>query len=377
MEADAMRGHIEPQNPLFVVLNLEEMVPAEHPLRKIKGVCRGIFASLRADFDRAYAATGRRGIPPEQLLLAMLLQALYSIRSERQLMQDIGFNLLYRWFLELPLDQPVWTPEVFSMNRQRFEDHQLVRKFFDAVVALALDQNLVSADHFTCDGTLIRSWASMKSLQRRDATGPQAPRDPDNSGVNFHGEKFSNATHVSRTDPEALLAKKGRGKEAHLCHSGHVLMENRHGLVLDVAVDAADGYAERRCALRMLTRVRKVHGLTPRTLGADAGYDDGPFLAELERRRRIVPHVPVKAGTLLATDAAGQARRKARGRMRQRGYAISQKVRKRVEEIIGWSKSIAALARTKLVGRWKIAQQAWNAGAAYNLLRLTRLLPAT
>jgi len=374
-----MRGHIDGQNPLFVMLNLEERVPADHPLRKIKATCRGIFASMKRDFDAAYSTTGRPGIPPEQLLLAMLLQALYSMRSEIQLMQAIQFNMLYRWFLELPLDQEAWTPEVFSMNRDRFQDHELTRKFFDAVVALALEKGLVSADHFTCDGTLIRSWASMKSLQPRDPAQRNRPQDPPedkgNPTVDFHGEKFSNATHVSQTDPEALLAKKGRGKEAHLCHSGHVLMENRHGLVLDVAVDAADGKAERRSALAMLGHVKKIHGLVPKTLGADTGYDDGTFLAQVEKRRGIVPHVPVKRGNLRATDAAGKARKKARVRMKQLGYAISQKVRKRVEEIIGWGKTVGGLARTKLVGRWKIAQQALSVGAAYNLLRLVKLLP--
>lgn len=374
-----MRGQIDSQNSLFVILNLEERVPANHPLRQIKTTCRGIFATLKRDFDRAYSTTGRPGIPPEQLLLAMLLQALYSIRSETQLMQAIQFNMLYRWFLDLPLEQEAWTPEVFCMNRDRFTKHELTRKFFDAVVALALEQGLVSADHFTCDGTLIRSWASIKNLQPRDPAQRKEPKDPPedkgNPSVDFHGEKFSNATHVSPTDPEALLARKGKGKETHLCHSGHVLMENRHGLVLDVVVDAADGKAERRSALAMLDHVQQAHGLKPKTLGADTGYDDGTFLAQLENRRKIVPHVPVKQGNLVATDAAGRARKKARVRMKQVGYAISQKVRKRVEEIFGWGKTIGGLARSKLLGRWKIAQQALNVGAAYNLLRLVKLAP--
>lgn len=368
-----MRGASQEQGMFWLMINLEEKVPQDHPLRAIKRRCHAIFRDLRADFAAAYSSTGRPSVPPERLLKAMLLQGLYSIRSEIQLMQAIDFNLLYRWFLDLG-DAPVWTPEVFSMNRRRFAEHDLVRKFFDRVVAEALVEKLASPDHFTVDGTLIRSWASLKSLQRRDGSDP--PRADDEGGnptVDFHGERRSNATHVSATDPEALLARKGKGKEAHLCHSGHVLMENRHGLCLDVAVDAADGQAERRCARRMLRHVRRRHRLLPRTLGGDKGYDDGTFLDEVEYRDGVAPHVPVKAGRLVACDAAGEARRRARRRMQTQGYALSQRIRKRVEEMIGWLKTVGGLARARLVGRWKIAQTALATAAAYNLLRMVRL----
>ena len=289
------------------------------------------------------------------------------------------FNMLYRWFLDLPLDEKVWTPEAFSVNRDRFERHGLVRKFFDRIVAEAYRQDLASSDHFTVDGTLIRSWASDKSLVPRNPQQTPAPGrqddDPGNPTVNFHGRKRSNATHVSTTDPQALLARKGPGKEAHLSHSGHVLMENRNGLVLGVQIEPADGTAERRAAKAMLKRVKRRHGRHPKTLGTDAGYDDGSFLLALEQAQ-IKPHVPLRDGPIVATDEPAQARRRMRRRMSSVGYAISQKIRKRVEEIFGWSKTIGGLARSRLVGRWKIAQEALVVAAAYNLLRRTRLRAA-
>jgi transposase len=368
-----MRGGSEEQAAFCLMINLEEKVPQDHPLRAIKRRCHAIFREMSPDFRAAYSRTGRPGVPPERLLKALLLQALYSIRSEIQLMQAIDYNLLYRWFLDLG-DAPVWTPEVFSMNRKRFDQHDLVRKFFDRVVAEALVEKFASPDHFTVDGTLIRSWASLKSLQARAGADSRPPDDaPGNPDVNFHGEQRGNATHVSATDPEALLARKGKGKEAHLCHSGHVLMENRNGLCLDIAVDAADGRAERRNARRMFKRVCRRHRLLPATLGADKGYDDGKFLEAVENSDGVIPHVPIKAGALVARDEAGNARRRARLRMRNKGYAISQRIRKRVEEIIGWLKTVGGLARARLVGRWKIAQTALATAAAYNLLRIVRL----
>lgn len=373
-----MRGQVNHQQPLFVTLSLEELVPADHPLRAVKRQCDAVFNEMRRDFNDAYSRYGRPGIPPEQLLKALLLQALYSIRSEIQLMQAITFNLLYRWFLDLGLDEDVWTPEVFSMNRERFEQHRLLQKFFDRIVATALQAGLVSSDHFTVDGTLIQSWASLKSLKPRDDSQPAPTKgddDPGNPTVNFHGQKRGNATHVSTTDGEARLARKGNGKEARLCHSGHVLMENRNGLCIAVNVDAADGHAERRAANKLLRHARRRHRLAPKTLGTDAGYDDGVFLSELERGG-ITPHTPIRDGPLRATDDAGQARRRARRRMKRIGYAISQRVRKRVEEIFGWLKTVGGMARTRFVGRWKIGQELLASGAAYNLLRLTRLRPA-
>jgi transposase len=360
---------------MFVMINMEARVPSDHPLRAIKKRCAVILKALRQDFDAAYSRIGRPSIPPEQLLKAMLLQALYSIRSEIQLMQAIEFNLLYRWFLDIPGDAVVWTPEVFSMNRERFAKHDLVRKFFDRIVSDAMTEELVSSDHFTADGTLIRSWASLKSLVPKDGKRRTEDDDPGNRTVNFHHEKRTNATHQSATDPDALLARKGKGKEAHLCHSGHVVMENRHGLCLAVGVDAADGHAERRMTKRLLKQLRKRHRLRPKTLGLDAGYDDGAFLVELERCD-IVPHVPVRSGEIKATGPPGDARRRALRQKNKKGFQMSQRIRKRVEEIFGWFKGVGGLARTRFVGRWKIELQMLAVAAAYNLLRLARLRPA-
>jgi hypothetical protein len=230
-------------------------------------------------------------------------------------MQSVQFNLMYRWFLDIPGDKDAWTPEVFSVNRDRFAEHGLVRKFFEAIIADAMTEELISSDHFTADGTLIRSWASLKSLKPKDqkdtfdAGDGKAGRNPD---VNWHGHKRGNATHISTTDPEALLAKKGKGKEAHLCHSGHVLMENRNGLCIDVAVDSADGKAERRSASKMLKQLKKRHKVKPKTIGFDAGYDDGKFLRSLEKQR-IVPHVPLKNERIVSVDEFAQARRQGKG----------------------------------------------------------------
>jgi transposase len=368
-----MRGQLDRQESLFVVISLEQRVPPEHPLRPIKRRCDELLGQMNRRLAAAYSPLGRPSIPPEQLLKALLLQALYSVRSEIALMEQIEFNQLYRWFIDLPLEQRAWTPEVFSMNRERFAAHGLVQAFFDAIVRQALLEGYVSDEHFTVDGTLIRSWASLKSLQpKADPERREPPDDPGNPTVNFHHQRRTNATHVSRTDPEARLARKGAGKEAHLCHSAHLLMENRHGLCVGASVDAADGHAERRNAVALLARSRRRHRLRVRTVGLDGGYDDGKFLAELERAG-IEPHVPIRPGRIVAQDAAGRARQRARRRMQQARYRVSQRIRKRVEEIIGWCKTVGGLARARLVGRWKIAQEVLVSVSAYNLVRLARL----
>jgi transposase len=375
-----MRGNVDKQNTMFVMINVESRIPKDHPLRAIKQRCEKIFACMRSDFNKAYSHTGRPGVPPEQLLKALLLQALYSIRSEIQLMQAIEFNLLYRWFLDIPGDADAWTPEVFSVNRNRFAEHDLVRKFFDRIVHDAITDTLISDDHFTADGTLIRSWASLKSIKPREQAyeDTQNPNDSDNGNpmVSWHGQKRSNATHVSTTDPEALLARKGGGKEAHLCHSGHVFMENRHGLCIDVEVEAADGRAERRSVKKMLRRIRRRHKIRPGTIGFDAGYDDGSFLLELEKQG-IVPHVPLKNEHVVSIGAPAQARRRAKRRKGNKGYQLSQRIRKRVEEIFGWLKTVGGMARARHIGRWKIQQQMLISASAYNLLRMVRMVTVT
>jgi transposase len=370
-----MRGNASQQGVMYYMINVEAELPSSHPLRAIKRRADAILTDMRRDFKAAYSTTGRPGIAPERLLKALLLRALYSIRSEILLMQAIQFNLLYRWFLDLS-DDPVWTPETFSMNRERFERYDLVQKFFDRIVQEAVVEGYASPDHFTVDGTLIRSWASMKSLRRRDGAAPQrTDQDPGNPSVNYRGERRNNATHVSQTDPEARLMRKGDGQPAYLCHSGHVLMENRQGLCMGVLVDQADGRAERRAAKALIRQVRRRHRLTVATLGMDRGFDDGNFLLELERMK-ITPHIPVPAVKSRQDTAAVRARRRARQRQRTRGYQISQRIRKRVEEIFGWCKTVGLLARTRLVGRWKITQDMMITGAAYNLLRLANLTGA-
>jgi len=375
-----MRGRIGGQGEVFHTFNLEDLVPADHPLRSIKRRADSILAKMSRRFDAAYASTGRRGIPPERLIKALLLQALYSIRSEIQLCEQISYNMLYRWFLDMTPSESVWTPEVFSMNRQRFDAHGLVQVFFDRVVAEAVLADLVSGDHFSVDGSLIQSFASMKSLRPIDTQDTKVSDgadddDPGNPTVNFRGEKRANQTHRSIVDPEARLMRKGPGKPAILSHSVHALMENRSGLCIDLAVDEADGRAERRQAVAMLDRTYKQHRLWPQTLGADANYREGAFLAALEVTG-ITPHVPMPPTKIRGDNVFAPMRRRARRRRKTVGYTISQRIRKRVEEIFGWCKSVGGLARSRFVGRWKLKQQALVTGAAYNLTRLARLAPA-
>jgi len=368
---------------MFVAFDLEQIVPADHPLRKIKRWADVVLATMNRDFNKAYSVVGRRSIPPEQLLKALLLQALYSIPRERKLVEAIQYNLLYRWFLDLPLAEDAWTQEAFSMNRDRFEVHDLQRRFFDRVVADAIERNLASPDHFTIDGTLIRSLASHKSLQPiQPAAEAKKSKNGDGDGdggsrdvlVDWRGERRTNATHRSRTDPEARLARKGNGREAHLCHSGHVLMDNRSGLCLNITADIADGHAERRNALRMLHHVKQRHKLVPRTAGMDKGYRAGGFLVEVEKHG-ATPHVPIDDAVIRGDSPESHARRRARRRMKTVGYRLSQRVRKRCEQIIGWGKTVAGLARTRFIGLVRIENAALMAGAAYNLLRMTRLVP--
>jgi len=373
---------------MFVAFDLEQVVPAEHPLRAIKRWADGVLSEMSRDFSRAYGTTGRPGIPPERLIKALLLQALYSIPSQTRLVEAIRYNLLYRWFLDLPLAEDAWTQEAFSMNVTRFEMHDLYRKFFDRVVAEAIEQRLASPDHFSIDGTLIRSLASHKSLTPIDTATDSAPRskgrdDEDPSGpgagrdasVDWRGEKRSNATHRSTTDPEARLARKGNGKESHLAHTGHLMMENRSGLCLAVTVDGFDGHAERRNALRMLRHVERRHGLVPRTVGMDAGYKAGEFLCAVEAHGST-PHVPIPEDPIRGDSPEAAARRRARRRMKTTGYRLSQRVRKRIEQIFGWGKTVAGLARTRFIGHVRIENAALITAAAYNLLRMTRLHPA-
>ena len=376
-----MRGDRPPNQPMFYYFDLEERIRPDHPLRQIKARVDGTLREMSRAFTAAYSQLGRPSIPPEQLLKALLLQALFSIRSERQLVEQIDVNLLFRWFVDLPLDVPAWDATTFTKNRERFEQHGLIQRFFSGVVHQAMAEGLVSAEHFTVDGTLIQSWASLKSLRPlAEADQPVSAGadddDPGNPTVNFRGERRTNATHRSVTDPEARLARKGDGKPALLSHAGHLLMENRQGLCVGVLVTETNGHAEREAVGPLLARAR-AEGLRPRTLGLDKGYRAGAFLARLETQHHVVPHVPMPAEPVRGDGPEAEARRRARRRMRQLGWALSQRIRKRVEEIVGWMKTVGGVARTRHVGRWKIAQVATLVGAAYNLIRLARLATVT
>jgi len=369
-----MRGRVDAQGALFCVVDAESLIPADHPLRAIQRRVDAELRRMRRAFAAAYWAVGRPSIPPEPLIKGTLLQALYSIRSERQLCEQIGYNILFRWFLGLSLDAPVWDHSVFSKNRERFAAHGLMRRFFEGSVAQAIAEEAASVEHFSVDGTLIEAWASMKSVRLKDA--PDDPPGDWNRWTDWHGEKRSNATHESKTDPEARLARKGPGKPAVLSHSLHVVMDNRAGLVMNVDLDSADGKAERRSALRMLRRLRQRHWARPKTLGADKGYDDGAFLHELENEHRVAPHVASRSGPIRAFGPEAVARRKARDRQGAIGYRISQRVRRRTEEIFGWLKTIAGLRKTRFIGRWKTQLYAYAAAAAYNFMRIPKLIPA-
>jgi transposase len=384
MEEPVMRGQADDQIPLFHVFSVEDRIRADHPLRDIKRRTDRILESMSAQFAAAYSRTGRPSVPPERLLKALLLMALYSVRSERQLCERIDTDLLFRWFLDLHPSEEVFDATTFTHNRQRLDDHDLTRSFFTAVVNEALTAGLCS-EHFSVDGTLIESHASAKSFQPKEADDGE-PKDangfqPRNVEVDFHGQTRSNDTHASRTDPEAKLFRKGLGKEAKLSHMGHVLSENRHGLIIHITATEASGTAERTAALAMIDAVHKTHGVRPKTVGADKGYDSGEFLQELEFRV-IEPHVPLVKAPTEPEHVVHVKRRPgvaARQRMKERtaseGYRLSQKCRKKVEECFGWLKTIAGWDRCRTVGRWKLRQGLQVAAAAFNLIRLRKLKP--
>lgn len=360
-----MRGEPSGQEGLFSYLSPEARVPPTHPLRALKRTADALLATLSPTFEAMYSAVGRPSIPPERLLKAQLLLALYSVRSDRLFCERLDYDILFRWFLDMSLDEPSFDHSTFSKNSERLLQHQVARKFFDAVVRYARTEGLLSDEHFTVDGTLIEAWASLKSF-KPTGSGPAAsgpPDDPGNPTVDFHGERRTNATHQSTTDPEARLARKGQGKEARLCFSGHVLMENRHGLCVDLRVDPATGTAEREAALRMLARQARKR-VRPRTLGADKGYHTREFIRCL-RHRRIRPHIAQVTGRQ-TPGLDGRTTRHA-------GYAFSQRVRKRVEEIFGWVKTIGGLRKSRFRGRARTEQYAHLVGTAYNLLRIGRL----
>ena len=366
-----MRGFDDHGEATFAYVSCESRVPPDHPLRIIRAIVDEALKVLSPEFDTMYATTGRSSVPPEMLLRALLLQAFYSVRSECQLMEQLDYNLLFRWFVGLAIDAPVWDVTVFTKNRERLLKGDIAVKFMDSVLHLPQVQTLLSRDHFTVDGTMVEAWASMKSFKRKPdegkaGSGDDAPPPVADGGrnaeVDFHGETRSNATHASTTDPEARLYRKGKGKEAKLCFLGHALMENRHGLIVDARLTLATGTAEWEAATDMIGAMAGRHRIT---VGGDKNYDTAAFVAGM-RGLNVTPHV---------AQNTSNRRSAIDGRVtRHPGYAISQVIRKRIEEGFGWVKAIGMMAKTKLRGTARVGWRFRLTAAAYDLIRLPKLL---
>ena len=363
-----MRGDDGKTGAFFSYVDLEDRVPAKHPMRVIRGIVNDVLRSLSSEFAALYSHTGRPSIPPEKLLRALLLQAFYSIRSERQLMEQLDFNLLFRWFVGLAMDDTVWDATVFCKNRDRLLEAEVSAKLLAGVVGHPKVRGLLSRDHFSVDGTLIEAWAAMKSFRPKGDDGDDGPPGR-NAERDFHGEKRSNETHESTTDPEARLYRKGNGKESRLCYMGHALTENRNGLVVAGAMTQATGTAEREAALEMIVRHRP--GERRITLGGDKAYDVTAFVEDL-RARKVTPHIAID-GYATKTGKRRKTRIDRRTR-RHPGYDISQRCRKRIEEVFGWAKVQAGQAKTRFRGRRRVEASFTLALAAYNLIRLPKLL---
>ena len=361
-----MRGNDQRQSHVFSYLSPEQRVRKDHPLRPIRTMVDDILKQLSPQFNRMYAKVGRPSIPPEQLLRAQLLQMFYSVRSERLLIEEIDYNILFRWFVGLNLDDAVWDATVFTKNRDRLLEAEVAKEFLALVVEQAQAKGWTSDEHFTVDGTLLEAWASSKSFQPKDKKSWPPPNDPGNPTVNFHGEKRSNQTHESKSDPDALLARKSDGKEAKLSYSGNLLVENRNGLIVSSTVWEATGTAERLAALAML---QEVPGTGRVTVGGDKGFDTAEFVREC-RNMGVVPHVAQNLTRRGGSAIDGRTTRKG-------GYLISQKKRKRIEECFGWLKTIALLRKVRHRGTLKVDWIFTFACAAYNLVRMRNLIAAT
>lgn len=365
-----MRGTDNKQVELFSYVSPEKRVPTDHPLRSIRAMMDQVLEELSPTFDAIYSATGRPSIPPERLLRALLLQVLYTVRSERQLMvlrTALDYNLLFRWFVGMSVDEQVWHPTVYSHNRDRLLENGIADALFAEVLAIAQARGLVSREHFTVDGTIIEAWASLKSFTKMQAEGSSVPEpkeppdDPGNPTVDFHGEKRSNQTHESRTDPDARLYRK-KGKESKLSYLGHVLMENRNGLVVDTRLTKATGRAEYEAAIAMVDELPGTHRVT---VGGDKGYDTKEVVREL-RAARATPHV-AQNKTARRSSAIDERT------TRHEGYAVSQTKRKRVEEIFGWLKTVGLMRKTRHKGEKRVRWMFTFATAAYNLVRIRNL----
>lgn len=347
-------------------LSTEDLIPAGHPIRKIRRIVEEVLAELDGEFDAMYSRIGRPSIPPEQLLKATVLMALYSVRSERAFCEELTYHLLFRWFLDMDMVESTFDHSTFSKNRARLLRHRVSREFFDAVVLQADRLHLLSDEHFSVDGTLIEAAASLKSFRPKDEPPPPTRPDggsPSNRWVDFHGQKRSNATHQSTTDPDARLCRKGPGKEARLSYMGQALMENRHGMLVDFQVTTATGTAERDVVPRLINDAR-LRGFHPRTLGADKGYDTLECVRTL-RVHGVTPHV--------AQNTTGRRSAVDRRTTTGLGYMASQKVRKRIEEIFGWMKTVGGLRKTRYRGLERVDFAGYLVATAYNLVRLARL----
>lgn len=360
-----MRGNDEICGSLFSYIDLEKRVRGDHPLRVIREVANAALAALSGTFEPLYSPIGRTSIPPERLMRALLLQAFYSIRSERQLVERIDYDLLFRWFVGLGIEDPVWDATTFTKNRDRLLEGEVAQQFLAAVLAQPPVKRLLSSEHFSVDGTLLEAWASVKSFRPKDGLGD--PPGPGRNGErDFHGERRKNDTHASTTDSDARLFRKGPGKEARLCFMGHALMENRNGLVVGAAATRASGHAERLAAVSLIEPF--ADRPRPLTLGADKGYDSTDFVIAC-RKRAVTPHV--------AQNQSGRRSAIDHRTTRHVGYAISQRIRKRIEEVFGWAKTVAGLRKLRHRGLPKIDWQFTLALAAYDLIRLPKLLAQT
>ena len=359
-----MRGSDREQGSMFSYVSLEARIPEDHPLRLMREMVDAALKRLSPSFSRLYADSGRPSIPPERLLRALLLQVLYSIRSERMLMEQLEYNLLFRWFVGLGIDDSVWVPTVFTKNRDRLLEGKVAEAFFVEVLAQARGARLLSSEHFSVDGTLIEAWASQKSFRRRGQRArSDSDDDPGNPTVNFRGERRSNESHVSTTDPEARLSRK-KGQTSQLAYMGHLLTENRNGLIVSAALTEADGYAERLAALEMVEQVRRTKRVT---VGGDRGYDSEDFVAEC-RRRNVTPHI--------AQHTVNRASRIDARTTRHTGYEVSQRKRKRIEECFGWMKTVGGMRKTRHKGTARVGWMFVFTAAVYNLVRMRNLREA-
>lgn len=359
-----MRGENQSTQAMFCYVSPETMVPKDHPLRSLKVMVDAALKEISIHLDAIYSHTGRPSIPPEKLLKASLLQAFFTIRSERQLVEQIGYNLLFRWFLDMALDEKPWDATVFSKNRDRLLKAEISAHFFAAVLAQARRKQLLSSDHFTVDGTLLEAWASIKSFRPKD--GPPEGPVGRNEERDFKGQKLSNTTHASVTDPAAKLYRKSSQQGADLYYMGHALMENRNGLVVEATVTQANGTAEREAALAMVKKVVQKKGKKQRiTLGADKGYDTQDFVDELQKIQ-VTPHV-AQNNTNRASAIDGRT-------TRHPGYAVSLRIRKRVEEIFGWMKTVGNYRAPKYRGVDRVGWHFTLVAAAYNLVRMRNIL---